>query len=111
MLLPLIALIVLLLAAWFWRSSMQGKELATLAARNICETHDLQLLDETVAIKSLKFRRDEMGSPALLRHYEFEYYDGDQTRKKSTIDLLCNVVVDMGLNRTGDSNDNVIRLH
>lgn len=111
MLLPLIALIAILLAAWFWRSSMQAKELATEVARNSCNNHDLQFLDETVAIKSIKLRRDEMGSPTLLRHYEFEYYDGEQIRKKSTIDLLGTVVIDIELNHTNDSEDNVIRLH
>ncbi len=112
MLLPLLLLIGILLAAWIWRASMQAKEIATRVAENACEKHNLQLLDETVALKSIKFKRDEMGSPCFLRHYQFEYYDGEQIRKISTIDLLGNVVMNVGLNHPSNNNeDNVIQLH
>ena len=111
MLLPLLLLIGILLAAWLWRASMQAKEVATCAAENACEKHNLQFLDETVALKSIKFKRDEMGSPCLLRHYQFEYYDGEQIRKISTIDLLGNIVIDVELNHTTHDESNVIQLH
>lgn len=111
MLLPLLLLIGILLAAWLWRASMQAKEIATHAAENACEKNNLQFLDETVALKSIKFRRDETGSLCFLRHYQFEYYDGEQTRKISTIDLLGNVVIDVQLNHTSHDEDNVIHLH
>ena len=111
MLLPLLLLIVILLIAWAWRASMQAKEIATRAAENACARHDLQFLDETVALKSIKFKRDEMGSPCFLRHYQFEYYDGEQARKTSTIDLLGNTVINVGLNNTSNDRDNVIQLH
>lgn len=111
MLLPLLLLIGILLAAWLWRASMQAKEIATHAAENACEKNNLQFLDETVALKSIKFKRDETGSPCFLRHYQFEYYDGEQDRKISTLDLIGNTVVNIELNRTVHNEDNVIRLH
>ncbi len=111
MLLPLLLLITILLAAWLWRAAMQAKEFATRAAENTCEKHNLQFLDETVALKSIKFKRDETGSPCFLRHYQFEYYDGEYARKTSSIDLLGNSIVNIELNHAQHDESNVISLH
>lgn len=94
MFLPLMLLIVLLLGAWFWRASMQAKEIAIAIAQRRCEKEGWQLLDETVAIKSIKLRRGYGGSLTLLRTYQFEYYDGDDRRKRDKLALLGNTSVE-----------------
>lgn len=111
MLFPLLLLIGILLLAWSWRAGMQAKEVATKAARRACEQRQLQLLDETVALKSMKFKRDSTGSPCLLRYYQFEFYDGEQVRKIGTINLLGTAVTKLALYQTQPNENNVIQLH
>ena len=55
------ALSLLGLLAWFWFDSLKARETGIAAARNACEREGVQLLDETVAGRSLRLARDEDG--------------------------------------------------
>ncbi|MDD5248274.1 MAG: DUF3301 domain-containing protein [Rhodocyclaceae bacterium] len=92
--LELIGLVVLGALAWLWHDSLKARDAAVLAVRQACELEDLQLLDATVAIASLKPERNEDGRLALRRVYEFEYSDtGDNRRRGSVIMLGQRVLV------------------
>ncbi len=66
-------------------------------ARQHCEHMNVQLLDDTVSLISLRPRRDKRGNFKLARRYEFEFtatgdqrYHGELTlmgRQLSTIEL------------------------
>jgi hypothetical protein len=72
--------------AWFWFDSGSAREAAVAAARDACLAEGLQLLDDTVAIASLKPDRDEEGRLVLRRTYRFEYSDtGDNRRQGSVV--------------------------
>ena len=58
--------------AWFWRSSLQVRAQATVAAVAACERLGLQFLDGTVAFARLQLIRDG-GLPVLRRTYVFDY--------------------------------------
>lgn len=53
----LIALLALAAVAGAWLKSTRARELAVDEARRQCAQHGLQLLDETVAVRSLRWRR------------------------------------------------------
>ncbi len=71
-------LIIIAGIALIWWSSTQAKEIATRYARQCCKTHQLQLLDQTVALKKIKLARNSRGQMAWQREYEFEYTGKEQ---------------------------------
>jgi len=66
------------IAAWIWRG--HGiRELALKLARRHCEKLDIELLDQNVALRGLRLRRDQRGHLRLARVYDFEFtVTGDQ---------------------------------
>jgi hypothetical protein len=78
---------ILALAAitWFWLDSLRAREAAVRAAREICRSEGLMLLDDTVAIAGLKPARDEHGQLRIQRAYQFEYSDTGDNRLKGSV--------------------------
>lgn len=65
-------------AAWLWRG-YGIREVALKLARRHCEKLDIELLDENVALRSLRLLRDTQGRLRLAREYGFEFtVTGDQ---------------------------------
>jgi hypothetical protein len=88
---PVVEILSLLLFAatvWLWLDSLKAREIAVHAARAACTAEALLLLDDTVAIASLKLRRDDDGQVKLQRAYDFEYSDTGDNRLKGSIVLL-----------------------
>lgn len=92
-------LILLAALAWLWFDSVKAHEAGVLAARTACETEDLQLLDETVALRKLSPERSEDGRLTLRRIYEFEYSDTGDNRRRGSVVVLGHevIVVNIGL--------------
>jgi hypothetical protein len=89
-----IALLVLAgAAAWLWIDSLRARDVAREAARAACEAEGLLLLDDTVAIASLRPARQENGHVTLQRAYEFEYSDTGDNRRTGSLVLLGDKVV------------------
>jgi len=71
----LLLLLASLVIAWLKLSRL--RELAVVEARRQCERHGLQLLDETVGLRSIRLRRLD-GMRVIERCYSFEVsIDGD----------------------------------
>jgi hypothetical protein len=83
-----ISLLVLLAAVWFWLDSFKAREAAIRAARAACDAEHLLLLDDTVALGSLRPQRDEQGRLRLRRVYHFEYSDTGDNRRNGYATLL-----------------------
>lgn len=80
--------------AWLWFDSLKAREIGIQAARLACASEGVQLLDETVAVRSLRPERDDHGRLLLRRVYAFEYSDtGDNRRPGSVVLLGYRVVV------------------
>lgn len=82
------ALLIALLAVavWAWVDALRAREAALRACRRVCERHELQLLDETVALKRLRLGRGTDGRVRLRRHYGFEYSErGDERRQGEAV--------------------------
>lgn len=79
--------------AWLWHDSLKAREAGVREARAACADEDLQLLDDTVAIRSLRFARDDLGRLRLQRTYAFEYSDTGDNRRQGSVTLLGQDVV------------------
>lgn len=89
----LIVLILLCLLAWFWLDSIKVRELGVKAARESCLREGVQLLDDTVAFRSLRPARDDNGQVLLQRVYDFEYSGSGNDRYRGSVMLLGREVV------------------
>lgn len=61
------------LGVWFWLDSMTARERAVAAAMRACKSIDVQFLDQTVTLESLKPARNTQGHLVWRRIYGFEY--------------------------------------
>jgi Protein of unknown function (DUF3301) len=97
--LDIFGLIVIGGLAWLWFNSAGAREAGIKAARLACASENLQLLDDTVAIASLKPVRNDDGRVVLRRVYTFEFSDTGNNRRNGSVVLLGNrvVVVNIGL--------------
>ena len=75
-------------AVWLWFASLRAREAAFEAARLACAADGVQLLDDTVALASLRPQRASSGALALRRIYRFEFSDTGNNRLAGSITLL-----------------------
>ena len=84
----IISLFALLAIAWLWFDSVKVRGIAVGKAKAVCAAAELQFLDDTVSIASLKFARNEDGRLLLRRIYSFEYSDTGDNRRPGSIVML-----------------------
>jgi hypothetical protein len=89
----LIGLAILAGGGWLWLDSLRARDIGIAAARSACAAEDLQLLDDTVSIGSLKPARNADGRLLLRRMYTFEYSDTGDNRRNGSVVLLGRQVV------------------
>ena len=89
-------LILAAVGAWWWLS-MQAREHAVRAARNACRTFEVQLLDETVALRGLRPLRAADGRLRLRRLYQFEFTRSGGERYRGHVALLGARLMDVHL--------------
>ena len=67
-------LIALLLGAYlYWFNGQQVKEVALKAVRANCLNLEVQMLDEYVALNSIRLKRDQAGKMRVQRIFLFEF--------------------------------------
>ncbi len=93
----LILLILLGMLIWFWQNTLHDRELALLAARDICQHQSLQLLDATVTLQRLALRRSQRGGITLQRTFQFAYSAEGHDRQTGFVITLGNHVEQVGL--------------
>lgn len=73
-------------AAWWWRA--HGiRERALQLARQHCVREGVELLDEAVALRRLRFTRNSRGVLCLAREYAFEFTATGQDRYHGSITM------------------------
>lgn len=94
-------LFILLLAglAWFWFDSIRAKEMATKTAAHACQGINAQLLDQTVALKSIRPLRNKQGRLQLERRFNFEFSLDRQERSSGRVILLGQKISGIQLDR------------
>lgn len=88
---------ILILAAalaigWFWSDTLRARESMLRRCRRACEELNLQLLDETVAVRRIGAGRTHGGRIALRRTYEFEFSADGEDRWPGRAILLGQVL-------------------
>jgi hypothetical protein len=84
----LLFLMLLAIIVWFWQENLRYREFAVRQCKRICQEMNLQLLDQTVALTSLKLRRDQNKNIKILRKYNFEISMDGANRCRGYIILL-----------------------
>ncbi|HET7931057.1 MAG TPA: DUF3301 domain-containing protein [Rhodanobacteraceae bacterium] len=70
--------------AWTWHHVLRLRERAIRHARELCERHGLQLLDDTVALHRLHARW-QRGKLRITREYRFDTSRGGDHRQGATL--------------------------
>ncbi len=83
-------LTILLLASllWFWWDSRGVAEKAIQAAKRQCDHVDVTLLNDTVAWKKIRLKRNRQGRMQILRTYGFEFATDMAMRYQGEVDML-----------------------
>ncbi|MDO8934227.1 MAG: DUF3301 domain-containing protein [Rhodocyclaceae bacterium] len=94
-----VSLVVLGALAWLWFDSLKARDIGMQSVRAACQSEQLQLLDETVSIASLRPVRNDDGQVVLRRVYAFEFSDTGDNRRNGSVVLHGHrvVVVNIGL--------------
>ncbi|QEY17185.1 DUF3301 domain-containing protein [Cellvibrio sp. KY-GH-1] len=66
-------LTLIILTIYYWRGALRVKERAFVAAQRRCAEMDVQLLDETVYLRRIWFKRNDRGVLSLWRAFYFEF--------------------------------------
>lgn len=89
--------------AWLWYDTNRAREAGIRAARESCAREGVQLLDDTVAFRSLRPARNGKGRMVLRRVYDFEYSGTGNDRHRGSVMLLGDdvVMLDVSEHRAG----------
>jgi len=79
---------LLTLAGGLWMTTMRSRDVARYVVREICQQHNLQLLDQTVALRKIRFGRRSNGNLNLRRQFRFDYSDNGFHRRDGMIWML-----------------------
>ncbi|HJV24274.1 MAG TPA: DUF3301 domain-containing protein [Aromatoleum sp.] len=104
----LLSVMALVLVGWYWLDSIRTREIGVQAAKAACQREGVQLLDDTVATRSLRIARDDNGRACLQRVYEFEYSNSGNDRQAGSVMLRGREVVMLDI---GPRASNVVSLH
>ena len=96
--LDLLGLLLLAALGWLWYESLNARETAVSAAKAACNSENLLLLDDTVAIQRISLGRDDEGVLRIRRIYDFEYSDTGNDRSAGSIVMLGSRVLVINLN-------------
>lgn len=68
-----IALSILGLTVWLWHDNLRARELAFRECQRACQSMGAQLLDQSVSLRRVGFKRGQDGWLRLKRGYAFEF--------------------------------------
>lgn len=84
---PFAALLTLAAAVVFWLSAVNARDRAREIARNFCQRQGWQLLDQTVALRSLRPARTPEGV-RWQRRYRFDFSPEGTARRAGELTLM-----------------------
>lgn len=93
----IIWLTLIIVTIYYWRGALQVKERAFLAAQKRCEEMQVQLLDETVYLRRLWFKRNDQGKLSLWRAFYFEFTVSGADRYFGRVIMLGNRITQVEL--------------
>lgn len=90
-------LIVIGLLIWFWQASLKSRDIAIQVARTSCRQQELQLLDGTVSLRTIRPYYRNCDDYGLKRTYTFDYSGDGISRQTGCVVLYNNRVVSIVL--------------
>jgi len=94
----IISCFIILTGCWYWSSAKIAHEYAYAAVKQHCQLLQLQMLDDYVALKSIRVERDCKGRLRLLRRYHFEFSATGNERYNGTITLAGRQIHNIQMN-------------
>ena len=82
---------------WFWWESRGAAEIAIQAAMNSCNRANVTLLNDTVARKKLRLKRNSRGRVQFQRTYFFEFASDMQQRYQGEVIMLGHSVTNIDM--------------
>ena len=92
-------LLLIGLLVWFWLQGMKCRDIAIRIARSSCRQQELQLLDGTVALRSLRPYFSSPDDYGLKRTYTFDYSGDGFSRQTGCVVLYNRRVMSIVLER------------
>lgn len=71
-----------------WWKAQQVKEIALKEVRQQCKLMDLQLLDQSIALRGFWLKRDDSGRLRVWRSYTFAFSSTGDDRYEGRVSLL-----------------------
>lgn len=93
-LIDLLIIIGLTLLIWFWLESMKINEKARIIGAKLCKKNNVQFLDDTVHLSSIKFGKNSYNQIKLLRKYKFEFTNSEYHRYNGELTLVGQQLLD-----------------
>ncbi|MCK7592563.1 DUF3301 domain-containing protein [Pseudomarimonas salicorniae] len=84
----LICLLLIGAFVLFWSAARDASEVARGHARAACQRQHVQLLDQSVALRRFRLRRNEEGRMRFERTYQFAYSAAGHDRQLGELSLL-----------------------
>ena len=82
---------------WFWWDSLKKREIAVRAARQVCTQAGVQFLDDSVALRRMRLRRDDNQRARIFREFAFDYSSVGDDRQAGRVYLLGDQVLSADL--------------
>jgi len=82
-------LIFLAVVVGWWVASMQAREVALKAGKRSCMTAGVQFLDDTLELRRVRLRRNDLGQLVFFREYRFEFSDTGDNRRAGTVTVMA----------------------
>ncbi len=93
----MLVLLLLALAAVFWWKTQQIKPHALQAATKRCEQEGLQLLDQSVVLRRVRFKRGTDGRLHACRRFRFEFSSTGVARYYGYVEVVGHRVASVSL--------------
>ncbi|MBU2885793.1 DUF3301 domain-containing protein [Gilvimarinus agarilyticus] len=79
---------VVVATVYYWWRALMAKEVALRAAARHCKEMDIQLLDQSVYLRRLWFKRNHKGALSLWRAFYFEFTSTGEDRYTGRVIML-----------------------
>jgi len=97
-----VTLFILVIIVGFWQSHLRARELAIAHAKALCKQHDVQWLDQSVALSHMRLHRNTQGWPSAYRTFVFDYANATGERRHGQISVFSGEVTECSLFAKGD---------
>ena len=75
-----------------WHRTKKVKDKAVVISKRYCENADVQMLDGSVVLRAIWFKRNKQGNLSLWRKYSFEFASTGESRYSGMLIMVGEIV-------------------